>query len=94
MELPLTVGEAALGAEVVIPTPVGDTVKLKIKPGTQDDKVFRLKGKGAPKLKGKGRGDLKVRTHIVVPTGLSAKEKELLKQFAESHSEDIRAHIV
>jgi molecular chaperone DnaJ len=94
MELPLTVAEAALGTEIRIPAPSGETVMIKIKAGTQDDKVFRLKGKGAPKLNAKGRGDLKVRTRIVVPTGLSAKDKELLEQFAQSHQEDVRAHIV
>ncbi|MDZ4063621.1 MAG: molecular chaperone DnaJ [Coriobacteriia bacterium] len=93
MELPLSVTEAALGTEVTIPTPSGQRVKLKIAPGTQEGKVFRLAGKGAPKLKGKGRGDLKVKSHIVVPTKLTAQDKELLEEFGATHSEDLRAHI-
>ncbi len=93
LDLPVTFAEAALGAEITIPTPSGEKVKLKIKPGTQDGKVFRLRGKGAPKLKGKGKGDLKVRVHVVVPTKLTSEEKEMLKRFASSHKEDVRAHI-
>ncbi|MDP2183600.1 MAG: molecular chaperone DnaJ [Actinomycetota bacterium] len=93
MELPLSVTEAALGTEVTIPTPSGQRVKLKIAPGTQEGKVFRLAGKGAPKLKGKGWGDLKVKSHIVIPTKLTAQGKELLEEFGASHSEDLRAHI-
>ncbi len=95
MDLPITIAEATLGTEITIPTPGGERVKLKIKAGTQTDKVFRLKGKGAPRLKGKGRGagDLKVKVKVTVPTSLSAAEKELLNQFAESHGEDVRSHI-
>ena len=61
LELPVTVDEAALGTEITIPTPDGGKVKLKVPEGTQDGKVFRIGGKGAPKLKGKGSGDLKVK---------------------------------
>ena len=93
LDLPVTVSEAALGAEITIPTPDGQKIKLKVKPGTQDDKVFRLSGKGAPKLKGKGKGDLKVRVKVVVPTKLNSEEKELLQRFASSHPEDVRVHI-
>ncbi len=68
-------------------------MKLKIAAGTQDGKVHKLSGKGAPKLKGKGRGDLKVKANVVVPTKLKAEEKELLKRFESTHDEDLRAHI-
>ena len=93
LDLPVSVTEAALGTEVTIPTPSGQKVKLKVAAGTQDGKLFRLAGKGVPKLKGKGSGDLKVRIKVVVPTKLSAKDKELLSEFAEGHAEDLRAHI-
>ncbi len=93
MELPITITEAALGTEVTIPVPEGGKVKLKIAPGTQDGAVHRLKGKGAPKLKGAGRGDLKVRMKVVVPSDLTAEQKELLNRFASSHTGDVRAHI-
>ena len=59
LELPITITEAALGAEMEVPTPHA-RVKLKIAPGTLDGKVYKLPGKGAPKLKGSGHGDMKV----------------------------------
>jgi molecular chaperone DnaJ len=93
MELPVTFEEAALGAEVEVPT-IDGRVKLKVKPGTQDGRVLTLKGKGAPKLKGKGRGDMKVRVKVQVPTKMSRAQKDLLRQFAESRDEDVRAHLV
>lgn len=93
MDLPVTIAEAALGAEVTVPAPDGTKVKLKIPPGTSDGKVLRVPGKGAPKLKGKGTGDLKVRVKVVVPTKLTAEQKELLKRFEASRHENVRAHI-
>ncbi|MBN1192320.1 MAG: molecular chaperone DnaJ [Coriobacteriia bacterium] len=93
MELPVTITEAALGAEVTVPTPDGGKVKLKVAPGTSDGKVLRVPGKGAPKLKGKGSGDLKVRVRIAVPGKLTSEQKELLKRFESLRDEDVRAHI-
>jgi len=93
MDLPVSVTEAALGTEVTIPTPDGQKVKLKIKPGTQDGAVHKLTGKGAPRLKGKGTGDLRVKVKVIVPSKLTAEEKELLRRFESSHAEDLRAHI-
>jgi molecular chaperone DnaJ len=86
LELPVTITEAALGAQIEVPTP-GDRVKLKIAPGTPDGKVFKLPGKGAPHLKGGGKGDMKVRVKLVVPKELTAEQKELLKRFASSRGE-------
>lgn len=93
LDLPVSITEAALGTEVTIPTPAGQKVKIKVAAGTQDGKVLRVGGKGMPKLKGKGNGDLKVRVKVVVPSKLSAHDKDLLTQFADSHAEDLRAHI-
>lgn len=94
LDLPVTIDEAALGTEVMVPTPDGGRVKLKVPAGTSDGKVLRVPGKGAPKLKGKGRGDLKVRVKVAVPQKLSSEQKDLLKRFASSRQEDVRAHIV
>ena len=94
MELPITIGEAALGTEITIPTPDGGKVKLKVPEGTEDGRVFRISGKGAPKLKGKGAGDLKVKAHIAVPSKLTAEQKELLKRFESSRNDNVREHIV
>lgn len=93
LDLPITIAEASLGTTITIPTPDGKKAKLKIAPGTQDGKVHRLAGKGAPKLSGKGHGDLKVRMHVVVPEKLSGKQKELLQEFASAYDADVRAHI-
>lgn len=93
MELPVSIAEAALGTEIRIPTPDGARVKLKVPAGTQHGKVFRFAGKGAPKLKGSGHGDLKVKTRIVVPKDLSAKQQDLLREFLADGHEELRAHI-
>ena len=94
LELPITVTEAALGAEMEVPTP-RDRVKLKIAAGTPDGKVYKLPGKGAPKLKGTGQGDMKVRVKVVTPAELSSEQKELLKRFASSRGEAdrVRKHL-
>jgi len=81
LDLPLTIGEATLGTTVTIPVPEGGHAKLKIAAGTQDGKILRMKGKGAPKLKGGGAGDLKVKVNVVIPKELTAQQKELLEDF-------------
>ncbi len=93
LELPVSITEAAVGTDVTIPTPDGGKVKLKIPEGTEEGRIFRIGGRGAPKLRGKGTGDLKVKTHIVVPKKLTSEQKEMLKRFESSRSEDVRAHI-
>lgn len=93
MELPVTIAEAALGAQITIPTPDGTKLKLKVPAGTQSGKVFRFKGKGAPKLKGSGTGDLRVKAKVVVPEELTAEQTELLEQFSAMETSDVRSHI-
>lgn len=87
LDVPVTFTEAALGASIEIPT-VDGSVSLKIPAGTQEGQTFRLRDKGAPKLKGSGRGDMLVKVHIVVPKELTADEKELLVRFADSRKAD------
>lgn len=84
LTLPLTISEAALGTTVTIPVPDGTKAKLKIPAGTQEGKVFRMKGKGAPKLKGSGNGDLMVKAHVVIPKELTKEQKALLEDFEEA----------
>jgi molecular chaperone DnaJ len=92
MDLPLTYAEASLGTQVEIPT-VDGKVKLKIPPGTQSGRTFRLKGRGAPRLKGKGKGDMLVTVRVVVPEKLSKKEKELIEKLESVEPSEIRAHL-
>ncbi len=80
--------QAALGAEVEVPTLDG-RAKLKIPAGTQSGKLFRLSGKGMPNLRGYGRGDQYVRINVVVPTRLTEEEKKLLRQFAALRKENV-----
>ena len=68
-ELPLTLEEALLGAEVPVETLKGRVV-LTIPPGTQNGRAFRLTGQGMPVFKAEGRGDLYVRIRVVLPTNL------------------------
>jgi molecular chaperone DnaJ len=72
---------ACLGGEVDVPTLQG-RVKMNIPPGTQSHKVFRLRGKGLPNLRGYGRGDQLVRVVVRVPRHLSQRERELLRELA------------
>ncbi len=73
--------QAALGDEIPVPTLDGK-IDLKIPPGTQSGKIFKLKGKGIPRLHGYGKGDELVRVLVWVPTHLSSEEKKLLKELA------------
>lgn len=70
---------AVLGGKTKAPTVDGD-VKLKIKPGTQSGTMIRLQGKGAPRLRGRGRGDQYVRIQIEIPEKPTKKQKELIKE--------------
>ena len=93
LELPVSIAEAALGVSVNVPTPAGEKVKMKIPAATQSGKTLRIGGKGAPKLKGGGHGDLKVKVTVVTPHHLSEEQKAALETFSAESHEDLRAHI-
>lgn len=86
-EVPITYAQAALGAEIEVPTLDGK-VKYTVPEGTQTGTVFRLRGKGIPVLNGKSRGDQFVRVNIEVPKNLTQKQKDLLASFAASLGEN------
>ena len=79
MDLPLTVSQLALGTKIEVPT-LTEQVLLKIPPGTPSHKVFRLKGKGIPRLNSYGRGDHLVRVVAWIPDRVSKEEKRLLEE--------------
>ena len=80
-EMPISFAQAALGAQVQVPTLDGP-VAMKIPAGTHSGKVFRLRGKGIPSLGGGPRGDQHVRVVLETPTHLTKEQKELLEKFA------------
>ena len=83
LDMPISFPTAALGGEIEIPTLKG-TVKYTVPEGTQNDTEFRLRGKGVPQVRSSYVGDLIVRVRVEVPTRLSDKQKELLRQLDES----------
>ncbi len=89
IDVPVTFAEAALGATVEVPTPDGQ-VSLKIPSGTEDGKLLRIRGRGAPKLKASGRGDLIARVHLAVPKKLSKAEKDAIEKLQQVSREDPR----
>ncbi len=93
IEVPVTYAEAALGATVEVPTPLGERLKLKVKAGAQDGQLLRMRGHGAPKLSGKGRGDLLARLRLSVPKKLSKKEKQALEELQKVSKESPREEL-
>ncbi|MDX6765517.1 MAG: molecular chaperone DnaJ [Candidatus Methylacidiphilales bacterium] len=86
-EVPISFVKAALGGEIIVPTLEGKAA-LKIPAGTPGGKVFRLRGKGVPDLRGGTRGDLNIRVHIEVPKKLTAEQRAKLEDFAAVCDED------
>ena len=87
-EVPISMVQAALGCEIEAPTLTGPA-KLKVPAGTQHGRLFKLKGKGFPSLRGAGLGDEEIRILVETPSHLSDKQTELLKQFAELSGEKV-----
>lgn len=88
LEMPISFTQAALGAEVAVPTLQGRRM-LTIPRGTQHGAVFRLQGEGLPELRTGRRGDLLVGVLIEIPTRLSSRQEDLLRQFAETENQDV-----
>lgn len=86
-EMPINIVQATLGDEVKVPT-VHGKVKFTIPAGTQPDTTFRLKGKGAPKLRGNSNGDQHITVKVVVPKDLTDRQSELLTEFAKESDFD------
>lgn len=87
--IPITITEAALGARVEVPT-VDGTATMTIPPGTSGGRVFRLKEKGVPHLKGGGRGDQYVTVQVVVPQNLDDRSQQILREFNRLNPMDPR----
>jgi molecular chaperone DnaJ len=83
VQVPVSFPTAALGGKVEVPTPEG-SVSLKIPAGSEDGKLLRIKGRGAPKLSGSGKGDVLARVRIQVPKRVNKKERELLEELQKA----------
>ena len=83
VQVPVSFPTATLGGKVEVPTPEGP-VSLKIPAGSEDGKLLRIKGRGAPQLNGSGKGDVLARVRIQVPKRVNKKERELLEQLQKA----------
>ena len=91
MEVPVTFDEAALGAKVEIPTPDGKKARVSVPAGTQDGTELTLRGAGAPRLKGEGRGNLVATIRLKVPESLSDDQKRALEAYAAATAGTVRS---
>jgi molecular chaperone DnaJ len=91
LTLPITFAEAALGADISVPTFDGESVKLRIPAGTQSAKTFRVRGRGV--RTSRMTGDLLVTVEVAVPTKLSSGQRKALEEFADLPSDSPRAHL-
>jgi molecular chaperone DnaJ len=92
-KLPISMTDAALGAEINVPTIDGGKSKVKIPPGTQSGKQFRLKGKGMPIIRSDDYGDLYLETNVIIPESLSKEQKDLLEKFKSLEDLDNNSEI-
>jgi molecular chaperone DnaJ len=90
--VPITVTEAALGTKIAVPT-VDGTAMLRIPPGTQGGQKFRLRDKGAPSLRGEGRGSQIVEVQVVIPRVGDERSKEILRELAKLNPQNPRANL-
>lgn len=86
--IPISFPQAALGAELLVPTLEGKKVKVKIPPGTQNNKILRLRNEGISHASSGRRGDMYIRILVTIPTKLSAKAKGLLKELSDVQGEE------
>ena len=91
IDVPVNVAEAALGASVVVPAPDGTKVRVRVPAGTQDETVLNIKGKGAPRVKGEGTGDLKVKIDVQVPKVMNDGQKKAMEDFLAATTDDVRS---
>jgi molecular chaperone DnaJ len=89
--VPITFPEAALGADVKVPTLDGPPVTIRVPPGTRNGRTFRVKDRGVPARN--GRGDLLVTVEVAVPARLSAAERKAVEALAAASGESPRAHL-
>ncbi|HEX2166005.1 MAG TPA: molecular chaperone DnaJ [Longimicrobiales bacterium] len=82
-ELPITFSQAALGAELEVPTIGGTAARLRVAPGTQSGRLLRMRGRGLPQLQSTNRGDLIIRVVVWTPTTLTPEQEEAFRRLAK-----------
>jgi molecular chaperone DnaJ len=93
IDVPVTYAEAALGAEIQVPTPDGP-ISLKVPAGSENGKLLRVRGRGAPKLNESGRGDLLARLRLTVPKKLTKAEREAIENLRKVSHENPRERLM
>jgi molecular chaperone DnaJ len=87
-EITIGLAKAILGGEVEVPT-LNGKVSMKIPAGTQSGRIFRLKEKGMPDLRARATGDELVRVNVEIPTRLTARQRQLIEEFARLSAEEV-----
>jgi molecular chaperone DnaJ len=87
-DVPITFPQAALGGEITVPSLDGD-LPLQLNAGTQSGSTYRLRGRGMPSIRGGSKGDELITVHVVVPTKLGKRERELLEEFARVRGDSV-----
>ncbi len=89
--LPVTVAEAALGAQIVVPAPDGTKVRVKVPAGTQDGSFLTIKGKGAPDVKAGGFGNLRIKVQVKIPQEMNEAQTKAMEDYLAATTEDVRS---
>ena len=88
LAVPITIAEASLGTDLKVPTLDGSTVTIRIPPGTQPGRIFRVRGRGA-----KADADLLVTVEVIVPVDLSRDQRSAMEALAAASTDDPRSHL-
>lgn len=88
-EVPIPFAQAALGCTIDVPTLTGNIIQVKIPKGTQNNEVVPIRGEGFPNLHGYGKGNLLVQVIVEVPTKMTPRQEELLREFAELEKKNV-----
>ncbi|MDO4182887.1 MAG: DnaJ C-terminal domain-containing protein [Coriobacteriia bacterium] len=91
LDLPITPAEAALGASMVVPTPDGSKVRITVPAGTQTGSQLKVRGKGAPDVKGGPAGNLLLKVQVQVPTTMNEQQKQAMEDYLAATPEDVRS---
>ena len=90
MNTPVSPAELALGASIVVPTPDGTKVRVKVPAGSANGTELMVRGKGAPRAKGEGAGNLRIRLNVTIPAKLNKGQRKAMEDYLAATEEEIR----